>query len=143
MRKLHDRAFSRMMPVLFAVQVMMGGFCLLTIEAQAMPRSGWTQHMPVQDVHLCGAGFSQIIGPHGLDQHDRDYSGSCDHCDQPDQLSHVIFLSVAQPALSGSSGQRLVQISGSDATGLFTKRTATGPPRSSSLLYTLTQRIRV
>ncbi|MDQ6982929.1 MAG: hypothetical protein Q9M08_08025 [Mariprofundus sp.] len=138
-RKLHIRGFSRivarLMAVMFAVQMMVGGFCLLTAEAHAMPQS-----IQTQDVHAHCAKSS-----HADDEHSQDHSGNCYHCDQPDELSNSAFPSVAPLALvlSDIITMPAAPLFTSAATGMLSTRTPTGPPRSSSLLYSTTPRIRV
>lgn len=123
------------MSVLFAAQIMVGGFCLLTTDAHAMPQSVQTQSV---QAHCAKSS-------HASDQHSQGDSGNCYHCDQPDQLSNSVFSPLALVALvlSGVMNLSVVPQPGSGATGLFSIRTPTGPPRSSSLLYTTTQRILV
>jgi len=136
-RKLHIRGFSRLMAVMFAVQIVVGGFCLLTAEAHTMPTSVQTSDM---DAH-CAKSIDPISN-HGQES---DHSGNCYHCDQPDELSSSAFTSMAPIALalSGVISLPAAPQFGSTATGRLSSRTPTGPPRSSSLLYTITQRIRV
>jgi len=142
-RKLHIRgvfrSMARLMAVLFAVQIMVGGFCLLTAEAHEMPQSMQMQNMVMdgncaKSMHT-GANHNQ----------DSDHSGNCYHCDQPDELSNASFTSMASVALVLTDVISLSAVTqfSSATTGLLTTRTPTGPPRSSSLLYTTTQRIRV
>jgi len=133
--KLYARGLSRLMSVLFAVQIVVGGFCLLTADAHATP-----QPMQTQNVHAhC------VKSSHADDQHSQGDSGNCYHCDQPDQLSNSVFSAGTPIALAHSDviGSPPAPLFSSKATGLFSIRTPTGPPRSSSLLYTITQRIRV
>jgi len=129
------------MAVLFAVQVVVGGFCMLTAEAHAMPQSVHTQDV---QAHCAKSGHAdhQLNGQH---QHEQDDSGNCYHCDQPDELSSSAFTSAAPMllVLSDFTSLPAVPLFDPAATGLLTARTPTGPPRSSSLLYTTTQRIRV
>jgi len=140
MRKLHDRTFSRMITVLFSVQLMVGSLCLLTLDAHAMSQPEGVQHVQVQNVQVYGTRAGQTS-----DQHGRSHSGNCYHCDQLDQLSNVVFLSVSPFALllSGIDSLSVVRFSDSDARQATIRRSPTGPPRSSSLLYIITQRIRV
>jgi len=140
-RKLHirgiSRSMARLMAGLFALQIVVGGFCLLTPDAHAM-----AQAIQTADVQTnCAKGM------HISEQHeqDSDHSGNCYHCDQPDELSNVSFTSMAPVALVLSNVISLPVAPQFDsvATGLLSTLTPTGPPRSSSLLYTTTQRIRV
>jgi len=140
-RHLHIRGCARLMAVLFVVQIVASGLCLLTAEAHAMPQ---VVSMPNQDMDgNCAKPLSTVQS--SRDQHSSDHSEACFHCDQPDQLSSTANAPVAPALLVLASfvslpvAPLLVQI----ATGQLTARTPTGPPRSSSLLYTTTQRIRV
>jgi len=133
----------RLMAMLFAVQVMVGGFCLLTAEAHAMPPSMSMQGMAMDG--SCAKSGHVDHNLNGQHQHEQDDSGNCYHCDQPDELSSSAFTSAAPVLLVLSDFISLPAAPLFDlaATGLLTARTPTGPPRSSSLLYTTTQRIRV
>jgi len=127
----------RLMVMLFAVQVMVGGFCLLTAEAHAMPQPVQTTDM---DGHCAKSTHISLSHEHGSN-----HSGNCYHCDQPDELSSSAFTSPAPMLLVLSDFISLpaAPLFDQAATGLLSTRTPTGPPRSSSLLYTTTQRIRV
>ncbi len=140
-RSKHIRGFSRSMTrlvaVMFAVQIVVGGFCLLTAEAHAMPQSVQTTDV---DGHCAKSTHVSLNHEHGSD-----HSGNCYHCDQPDELSTSVFTSMAPIALvlSDFISLPVTPQPASAATGMFSTRTPTGPPRSSSLLYTITQRIRI
>ncbi|MDQ6992406.1 MAG: hypothetical protein Q9M31_02955 [Mariprofundus sp.] len=135
-RKLNSRGLSRLMAGLFALQIVLTGFCLLTPEAHAMP-------MPT--VHSTSAHTGDVDGHCAKaenGQHSSGHSDSCYHCDQPDQLSnqapltfaHVVLLLpvfLIEPAVQ----------TWHSLSGLLSVRTPTGPPRSSTLLYTTSQRI--
>jgi len=131
------RAVARLMAMLFAVQIMVGGFCLLTADAHEMPQSVQSQN--------AGAHCAKSVHTDASHEHGSNHSGNCYHCDQPDQLSSANAISIAPVMLvladiitMPSAPQFSIA-----AIGLFSSRTPTGPPRSSSLLYTQTQRIRV
>jgi hypothetical protein len=142
-RYLHIRGLSRLMVALFAVQIIVGGFCLLTSEASAMPHTAAGQKMHVHcDMkgHVSGQNLSdQTITGH----HTQDGSSSCYHCDQPDQLSSSNYSSVASLSLLlvDDISLTIAPLPFNSAVGFLSTRTPTGPPRSSSLLYTTTQRI--
>jgi len=123
--------------VIFAVQIVVGGFCLLTAEAHAMPASVQTMNM---DTHC--AKSMHTISNH---EHESDHSGNCYHCDQPDQLFSSAFTPMVPVslALSGVISVAAAPRFGRAATGWLSSRTPAGPPRSSSLLYTTTLRIRI
>jgi len=138
-RYLHIRGFSRLMAGLFAMQVLVGGFCLLTAEAHAMPQS-----MSMQGMAMDGnCAKAMHANQPGHDQQSSDHSDACYHCDQPAELSNAGLASVVALTLALSDVISLpaAQLLNNEATGLFSARTPTGPPRSSSLLYATTQRI--
>ncbi|MDX8405953.1 MAG: hypothetical protein R8K50_07370 [Mariprofundus sp.] len=134
--KLNFRGISRLMAGLFALQIVLTGFCLLTPEAHAMPmptmQSG-AAHTGDMDGHCAKAESGRQAS---------DDSSSCYHCDQPDELSNVSPLSFAHVVLllPGYLTEPAV-LTWHDFSGLFTVRIPTGPPRSSTLLYTTSQRI--
>jgi len=132
---MHSRGLSRLMAVMFVMQAIVGGFCLLTAEAHAMAQSVQTQDVRAH----CAK------NDHAADQHSHEDSGNCYHCDQPDELSNVSYSSFVSVALVLKDIITLPAMSQFDGaiTGLFSTRTPTGPPRSSSLLFSTTQRIRV
>lgn len=143
---MHMRGVSRLMAMLFAVQIVVGGFCLLTAEAHAMPQAMQAQHVHAHCAKSSSSEHHQADHQLNADhQHSQDDSGNCYHCDQPDELSSSAFTSAAPVllVLSDFISLSVAPLSGKAATGLLTARTPTGPPRSSSLLYTTTQRIRV
>jgi len=144
-RKLHIRGFfpvtTRLMAALFAVQMMVGGFCLMSPELHAMP-----QAMAAVDIQAhCNGSVAEQAHP-VLDHHSGDHhSSNCYHCDQPDLLSvsHAAFSAPLALLLPDTLMQPAALQPYSIKTGLYSTRTPTGPPRSSSLLYNQTQRIRV
>jgi len=138
-RNVHARGFSRLMTVLFAMQIVVGGFCLLTAEAHAMSQS--VQNM-VMDGN-CAKPVHAKQDQHAQDQQTPEHSDACYHCDQPAELSNASHASVVAVALvlSDVISLPVTLLLNSQATGLFTARSPTGPPRSSSLLYTTSQRI--
>jgi len=122
---------------LFAMQVMITGFCMINAEAHAMPQQAMQQSAEM-DAHCAKASHAE--GHHAHDQ-----SGSCYHCDQPDELSNSSLTSFASVAmlLPGVISTPAPQQWHDLSSGLLDARTPTGPPRSSSLLFTTTQRIRI
>jgi len=142
----HARAFSRLMAGLFAMQLVLTGFCLLTEDAHAMPMAAMNQ-MSAQHAGDFASHCSKTA-PHD-DEHqahssdaDSHHSDGCFHCDDSDMFvkvatvdipvfSPVLALMVIMPEAAVWSATRAVT----------TNQISTGPPRSSSLLYTTTQRI--
>ncbi len=145
---LQTRGLSRLMSVLFAVQIVLGGFCLLTSQAHAM-----SQTASGQAVHAhCGMGAdaseaasldlsNAATAP--LHQSSSDQVSNCYHCDQPDQLSGSTSISVDSLAVVVFESMDVLSAPQFNmiAAGLLSVRTPTGPPNSSSLLYTTSQRI--
>jgi len=133
-RKLPRRGLSRLMTLLFAMQIIVGGFCLLTAEAHAMSLS-------VQTMAMDGNCGKSMDPDHN--QQVPDHSDACYHCDQPAELSNANPASIAGVTLVLSDVIRLpsAPLFSHTATGLFYAQMPTGPPRSSSLLYTTSQRI--
>lgn len=133
-RRFHIRGLSRLMVALFAMQIVVGGLCLLTPEAHAMPQ--FVQTMDTNGNCAKPIHENQV-------SHDQDHSDACYHCDQPDELSNASQVSVTSVTLALPDVISLptAPLFSSDATGLFSTRAPTGPPRSSSLLYTTSQRI--
>ncbi len=138
-RRMNLRGLSRLMAGLFAVQIMVAGFCLLTADAHAISMH---QMMPEQAEQL-----AEDMAEHcskslaGSDQHHAD---SCFHCDDPDMFVKAapVDLPGFDPVLSFVA--TLPDISVSIVSTLAPSGLMpTGPPRSSSLLFSTTQRIRV
>ncbi|MDQ6963221.1 MAG: hypothetical protein Q9M28_11965 [Mariprofundaceae bacterium] len=68
---------------------------------------------------------------------------SCSHCDQPDELWQTIKTSLDTTALNVAILAWPSVTLHAVASVSLTSALATGPPRSSTLLYTTTQRIRL
>jgi len=140
----HIRGFSRLMTGLFAVQVLAAGFCLLTPQSHAANAQPATMQMQSSSSGMAG------MASHCKNDSDSDHKptsnqhSSCAHCDQPDELIqskvspfNIDFDLPLQP-VAVLAIELPVQV-----TVDLAVRTPTGPPRSSSLIYTTTQRIRV
>lgn len=144
MRKQTNRLLSRLVAGLFAVQIVVTGFCLLSSHAHAMPMhqmssSSLSHTMMTGMDGACGKS-AHMDGEHNGTSH----SGGCFHCDEPDQFVKaapvdvtpvsVILACVAlmQSDMNPGVSEMPVGVS-----------LSTGPPRSSSLLFTTTRRIRV
>lgn len=136
-RKQHTRLLSRLLAGLFALQLI-GSFCLLTPAAHAMPVvHAMAESMPmgVTDEHC-----AQATG------HSERQAASCAHCLQPE-----VDLSAKHNQAPGQIGLALLPdfltpdstASVAGPAALLSSRTPTGPPRSSSLIYDITRRIRV
>lgn len=135
-RKLNLRGFSRLMVGLFAVQVLAVGFCLLTPQIHAASAVDKSIPMSGEIAFHCE---SNVKAKPGHAEHT-----ACAHCDLPDELvtSKVsgFNMDVELPALALVA--TAIELSAPLSIDLSV-RIPTGPPRSSSLLYTTTQRIRV
>ncbi|WP_161984372.1 hypothetical protein [Mariprofundus erugo] len=128
-------ALYRLMAMLFAMQMVVTGFCVLAPQAHAMPM---VAHAMMQ-ADMAGA-CADVASMHS---HPVKHGHACAHCDQTDTLTPVqldqdhttpLLAMVAEygrPALFSLSG----------VTGLSSL--SRGPPRSASLLFTTTQRIRI
>lgn len=139
----HIRGFSRLMTGLFAVQVLAAGFCLLTPQSHAANAQPATMQMPVSSGVTSHCTKDDASKP-ADSKTEPGHHSACAHCDQPDELIQskvspfnidfdlhvqpVAFIAIDLPA---------------QVTVDLAVRTPTGPPRSSSLIYTTTQRIRI
>jgi len=124
------------MAALFAVQMLVTGFCMLTPQAHAMP-----DMMQAAQVEAhCAKHQDGMQGHHASNQSDE-----CYHCDQPDGLSNATQIPVAKALLilPGIIMTPVVWRPLSMDVALMTVRSPTGPPRSSSLIYRISKRIRV
>jgi len=128
--KLQLPVLARFMTALFVVQLFAMGFCVMLPQANAMAMAS---DMPMEHCD------NMIDMPNESEAQ----QSACSHCDQPDELWQPIKtslditgLSVAILAWSSLSFQTHPTVS-------LTSILPTGPPRSSTLLYTITQRIRL
>ncbi len=146
LRKAHTRRLSRLVAGLFAVQIVVTGFCLLTSQAHAMPMA----QMSGTGMHMSDTVMGDMAGSCGKSvhmdgQHDgTSHSGGCFHCDEPAQFVKAATADVAPVSLvlvALSVLPEMPVLTAWDEAAAF--YTPTGPPRSSSLLFTTTQRIRV
>lgn len=134
--KLHTKVLSRLMAGLFAVQLIGAGFCLLTPEAHAMPAAhsmDQGMQMAAEDEHC--AQPAEQSEKHGA---------SCAHCLQPDisVQKHATPDQIDLVLLPDFLAHKKILTETIHAVSL-SPRTPTGPPRSSTLIYDITQRIRV
>jgi len=133
-KKLHFRVISRLITAVFALQIVFTGFCLMMPEAYAMP---------MQSSHIDAPCANAA---HMHDHQASDHSGNCFHCDQPDVLANATVTTLTHIAvlLPGIISEPVpVSFLQRPLNGLLSSRTPTGPPRSSTLLYTTSQRIRI
>ncbi|NWF38853.1 hypothetical protein F3F96_06860 [Mariprofundus sp. NF] len=135
-RKLHMRGISRLMVGLFAMQLFAAGFCLMIPQAHAMP-------MSMEVSHAAEMGAEHCAEPMQSADTDMQHT-ACNHCDQPDELWQNSKLSIdADNSFITLVYAELLSISVAQPALILTSLVPTGPPRSSSLIYTTTQRIRI
>jgi len=138
-RKMNLRGLSRLMIGLFAVQVLAAGFCLLTPETHAANAHPVDMQMPMSGDMMahCDNDAKAESGHAG-------HGGACAHCDQPDELvqskASTFNIDLDLPVMLVASVE--IDLPAPVSVDLA-MRTPTGPPRSSSLIYTTTQRIRI
>lgn len=138
-RKLNLRGFSRLMIGLFAVQVLAAGFCLISPELHTAKAHAADMQMPMSGDMLehCEVNTKAESG-HG------DHGSACAHCNQPDELvqskASIFNIDFDLPVMLMTSTEIVLSAPASIDLAV---RTPTGPPRSSSLIYTTTQRIRI
>lgn len=144
LRKQQTRFVSRLVAGLFAVQIVVTGFCLLTSQAHAMPAgqmsaSHITDSMKAEMAEHCSK--SMQGGGHDAGSSNSD---GCFHCDEPDQFVKVGTADLAPVSIVLTLLVMLPQtLDWTVRTELSDTHTPTGPPNSSSILFTTTQRIRV
>ncbi len=133
--KGHIRGVTRLIAGLFAVQLVLTGFCLLPSDAHAMP----TAKMSVKQTDLMTKPCSKSVRhsvPSGA-QH-----SACFHCNGQNLFVKVavVDLPTFTPMLSLVLVMARIE-AWSESAGHTAELMPTGPPRSSSLLYATTQRI--
>ncbi len=137
LRKVTIRPLTRLIAGVFALQIIVAGFCLLPQEAHTMPIS-----MPVSE-HCDSAEMSMTKTVQGHHQHDHQQS-ACAHCAQPDGIAQAqiqpddLLQSILVPVIAANDDLGTNIIS-----AVVAVRVPTGPPRSHSLLLTTTQRLRI
>lgn len=144
MRKPSTRLLSRLVAGLFAVQIVVTGFCLLTSQAHAMPMSQMlgTQASASMMPAMGGSCVksSDMKGHHN----DTSHTGGCFHCDEPDQFLKVSTADIAPAGLVFVALAVMPELASiSVQPSVAATLQPTGPPRSSSLLFSTTQRIRI
>ncbi|HXH71332.1 MAG TPA: hypothetical protein VNI58_00750 [Mariprofundaceae bacterium] len=131
----HIRKLARLFAGAFAVQVIAAGACLMVPEAHAMP-------MQSKAAVMAHCTDMEMASDHAMPMQHGDKS-ACPHCDQPDSIApaHIDFDHLpAMAAVLVAAPQLPVAAA---AEPVFAVRTPTGPPRSASLIYQTTQRIRI
>ncbi len=120
----------------FALQVLVTGFCLLSSQAHAMEgpmAEDMAVHCPKAD----------LANAAGESRHDSGHD-ACFHCDDGEKYAK---LSTGEAPAFSAQFVALFPIAQIEhvpaASGIDSIRLTTGPPRSSSLLYSTTQRIRI
>jgi len=134
--KGHIRGVSRLMAGLFAVQLVLTGFCLLTADAHAMPMSPVSVQQSEDMTAHCAKSFLHDA------QNSEDETSGCFHCDDSElfvkaapvdipSFSPVLALAVMMPEVALWTASDSLPVS----------LMPTGPPGSAALLYTTSQRI--
>ena len=135
----HVRRWAGALVMLFAFQVVVAGFCLLTREAHAAPMPDMS--MVQTEQHVGGSCAQASQTDPSAPAHS---SGDCFHCNKqtpfvktaaPDVPAFAPLLAFVAIAPEWTEQAAIVPSVAPDS--------ATGPPRSSSLLFTTTRRIRV
>lgn len=132
--RLQVRSNSWLLAGLFTVQLVAASFCMMIPQAHAMPMAAMADH------HVMEMAAGHCAAPAqdaGMDQ------AACPHCHQPDELfQHIQSTLDYDQSLIVHVVMQQSQISGSQK-GRLRSSLPTGPPDSSSLLYQITQRIRI
>jgi len=141
MRKLHTRGVSRLISGLFAVQLFAAGLCMMAPDAHAMPMATTFSHTASHSMDMSA---DHCATPQIETQDAGTNQSACSHCNQPDELLQNIQSSVHGDLLFiAYIGLQQHDISAFQPALGLTSRVPTGPPKSSSLLYHTTQRIRI
>ena len=141
MCKLHIRNTSRLMAGLFAMQLFAGAFCMMTPAVHAKPVANMSSH-EMSSHHITAA--NEHCATTASESPNAEHQQACAHCNQPDEVLQNAQLSV------DSSLQFIAYVDMKwhetdlfQAGSLLNSLVPTGPPKSSSLIYTTTQRIRI
>ncbi len=139
-----QRRFVRLLTLLFAAQVVAGGFCLMSAQAHELNLAMHAMDHSASSMPEMHAGCTANASQSDSSQHTAHDDG-CSHCNQPTAMTGNLH--TFQFADIGVLAQPITLIDVTTLhpvhTGFYAQRTPTGPPRSSSLLFTITQRIRV
>jgi len=141
LRLPHIRKLARFFAGVFAVQVIAAGACLMVPAAHAMPMPAKASVMSHCDGMEMG---NAMVMEHAKPMsHDHAGHSACPHCDQPDSMS-VSYLSIdhAPVALAMLPVDTNLSATVVDEAALAV-RVPTGPPRSASLIFQTTRRIRI
>jgi len=127
---------------LFAVQMVLTGFCMLSPDAHAAMPNSMSKMMAQQSDTMAGH-CSQTLSQaphHTADSH----SEACFHCDDSEMFvkAAVADVPVFSPVFVAVSVMPEVTVWHAEQ-AVSVAVMPTGPPRSSSLLFTTTQRIRI
>ncbi|MDX8402915.1 MAG: hypothetical protein R8K54_00720 [Mariprofundaceae bacterium] len=125
--------------LVFAVQILAAGFCLLTPQIHAATAAEMPMSADIA-VHCTNGDNTNAEYEAGH----ADQNTACAHCDLPNKLVQnkvsTFNIGIDLPAVTPVHME--IKLSAPVSIDLAA-RPLTGPPRSSSLLYTITQRIRV
>lgn len=118
---------------LFAMQLFAAGFCLMIPQAHAMPMA-------------MGISYSaDMVAEHCSEpKNDKMNHSACTHCNQPDELFQIYKVPVdSELTVIAVINVELQETNARNSTLTLTSLMPTGPPRSSSIIYTITKRIRI
>ncbi len=129
------RGFQRLMAgvaLLFTAQLLLSSACLMAADMPATPSDDGSIMLLTEVEKHCNADI-------GLHQQ-QPQAHACFHCEEPTQASSAVFALLSLDHIS------MFSVLDREDYHVFTlsmliSRTPTGPPRSSSLLFTTTQRI--
>jgi len=139
LRLPHIRKLARLFAGVFAVQVIAAGACVMVPAVHAMPMQAMTSVMS----HCDGMAMGKAMAHAMPMQHDHAGHSACPHCDQPDSMA-VAHLSIDHaPVVMAMLPVETVLSAAALAEPALAVRVPTGPPRSASLIFHTTQRIRI
>lgn len=128
-------ALYRLMAMLFAMQMVVTGFCVLAPQAHAMPM--------VENAMMQADMKAPCSDAAAMHAHTMKHGHACAHCDQTDTLTYVqLDQDHSTPLLATLQGyERPDLFLLSAVAGLSSL--SRGPPRSASLIFNTTRRIRI
>lgn len=132
----HINKLSRLMMGLFLAQVLVAGFCVIAPQMHRATATEIDHHYSASAAH-CDKDMSSM----NMDYH-ASHDGVCEHCDSPDELLTKVSTPDYSLALSLVT---VILLSDWDAHSDIVESFAysNSPPKSASLLYNTTKRIRI
>lgn len=131
LRRPRFRVLSRALAWLFAAQFLLAGLCVLTPVAHAMP-------------HMQAKAMATHCMDHAM-KADPSSKGvpACVHCDQPDEMAQSKHVDSPLPLLMPVAVVDEIAETSLQTPRRWDRLQAIGPPKSSSLLFRTSQRIRI